>query len=203
VGRVLRRRRSHDRRGHERTSRDGDVPPDLAVARAALAADLDVSLAYCLLARDDDGIALSTRLERAPSAKELGRLRKFVGAATDDESHSEARLEALGEEDPVPTVHVGWDWEHATFLMSGLYSHTGYYGNEASEATYYVAAVLDIAAARRGESTKRAVSHPRFGRGVVVASSGEAAERRLRIRFDDGEERVLLERFVSFVSFGK
>jgi hypothetical protein len=40
--------------------------------------------------------------------------------------------------------------------------------------------------------------HPKWGPGYVVAVTMEGNERKLRVRFASGEEKTLLERFVTF-----
>jgi hypothetical protein len=44
---------------------------------------------------------------------------------------------------------------------------------------------------------ERWVTHTKFGRGRVLDASGTGPDAKLRLRFDDGSERVLLARFVT------
>lgn len=43
------------------------------------------------------------------------------------------------------------------------------------------------------DAASRRVAHPKYGKGTVIE---ELADRKLRVKFDDGSERVLLERFL-------
>lgn len=175
---------------------------DGVVARAALAAGLDVSLAYYLSVRDesgwmhsDEGNAMEVRLDAPPTPKMLAKLRRIMERASD----SEAIESWAGSADARPSFVIGSDPGAALHLGRGLTSSTGYYGNEASEADYYVGASIDVVLPRRGAlPTQRNVSHAKFGRGVVVGTSGEGDERKVRVRFESGEEKTLLERFVTF-----
>jgi hypothetical protein len=82
-------------------------------------------------------------------------------------------------------------------LFQGLYSGTGFYGNEASDTDFYVTAVLELTFERYrvAEGGGRRVRHPRFGPGVVVSRPPGSADK-VRVLFDDGDERTLLESFL-------
>src|SRR5262249_45644718 len=94
---------------------------------------------------------------------------------------------------------VGRDLAGATHVGTGRYSSTGYYGNEASEADYYVGASLEVIVPRLGAMERRTVTHAKWGQGEVVSATTENGERKVRVRFTSGEEKVLLERFLTFV----
>jgi hypothetical protein len=193
----------------ERLAGDGDTLArlkgrDATVACAALAAGIETSLAYCLCI-DQMGLCIGEPLKRAPSEKYLERLRKLVTRASGSEEQELGRPHAADEisetDDGAPERRiVGPFPRSATFLGVGLYSATDFYGNEASDAFFYVAAVLELAFPRRSAAApdKLDVIHAKWGRGRVLSATIENGERKVRIRFVSGEEKTLLERFVTF-----
>jgi hypothetical protein len=168
---------------------------DAVVARAALAAGFEVSLTYCLWALDDSGIAMNARLEAPPTAKKVTKLRAVVKELAGD-NYGRGELLAATDDGDEPRM-IDSDFTSATKLGVGLFSSTGYYGNEATEAHFYVGAVLEIVVAKQGSFVARNVVHAKFGAGVVIGETIENGETKLRIRFANGEEKTLLERFVT------
>jgi hypothetical protein len=131
---------------------------DALVARAALEAELQVSLAYFLWAADDDGIALDARLDEPLTAKKLEKLRRLVrrSSASEEGSFSEADLwDEIGAAETVATRVVGLDRSRAAHVGSGNYSATGFYGNEASAAEFYVGAAIDVLVPKHGAAAAR------------------------------------------------
>ena len=170
---------------------------DRDVARAALSASRAVELVHCLaIVGEDEGEEfVSVRLERAPSRKEIARIRSKLHEATLEDVEQE--LEAANG--PPFVVHLLGSWESGVQIGAELFSPTGYYGNEASNAIFYVASVMDIVVQSTRVAVVRRVRHKKFGAGVVLDSSAQGGETSLRVRFDDGEERTILERFLEAV----
>jgi hypothetical protein len=175
---------------------------DAVVARAALSAGLCVALAYFVWIRYEDGPTVDLPIDAPPTPKKLARLRKLVAhSALGQEGNFEtddfnADLAAV---DDLESRVVGYEGASTIKLGDGAYSPTGYYGNEASDASYYVGAALDVVMPRRGptaDGTQRKITHPKFGCGTVVAVLGEGDTKKYRIRFASGEEKTLLARFV-------
>lgn len=42
------------------------------------------------------------------------------------------------------------------------------------------------------------IEHERFGKGVIIAITGDAADTRITVKFDNAGERVLLLKFAKF-----
>lgn len=175
---------------------------DAIVARAAVAAGLRVSIAYFVWIVDEQGPPIELRIDGPPTPKKLARLRKVVARAALGEEggfSGEDFDEELAASDDVESRVLGYHGASVTKLGEGTYSSTGYFGNEASAAAYYVGAALDVVVPRRAlpDAARREVTHAKWGKGTIVAVSGEGDDTKYRVRFATGEEKTLLARFLA------
>lgn len=165
---------------------------DAVVALAAIDAGVEVTLVHCLIASEDGSVLESWPLRRFPTSADVARWSRQVG---DGREEGAVAFDAPG--DPDVESHFAGSPEAFRKLFAGVYSPTGFYGNEASDAEFYVVAVLEVAFARARERTSpgrgRRVRHKTLGTGVVLRSEGD----KLVIRFEDGAERTLLQSFVT------
>jgi hypothetical protein len=157
---------------------------DRDVAGAGVAAGLPVSLVASLITREGS----SWPLARLPTRKDVARLPEAI---TPDHVEPFTGLQRGVIEAPV--AHG-----EATRLFERVFSPSGYLGNEGAETTFYLASAIEmeIGAFAQRSAKGRRVTHPKFGAGEVVGSAAQGGERALRIRFGDGSERTILERFV-------
>lgn len=166
---------------------------DRDVALAALAASLPVELVHCLaiVGEDDSDELTSIRLAEPPTRKEIARIRSRIATAASEPLEDEL----AAEQGITSAVHTLGSWHNGVRIGSALFSSTGYYGNEAYDSVFYVSSVLDVRIASATAGEGRRVRHKKFGAGVVVSSSEQGGDRSLRVRFDSGEERTILESF--------
>jgi hypothetical protein len=95
----------------------------------------------------------------------------------------------------------------ATMIHEAEFSADGDFGNEHVEAWLYTIASLEIALGPFGQrvpeprapaepSEPRRVRHAKFGEGVIIATQNNGRDTIHEIRFDSGEVKKLVDRFV-------
>lgn len=155
-----------------------------AIAEAALNASLKVTLAPALAANDGDAQPLTEigPLARSLNPREIRSLSK--GKALSEVSLDDLQpyllefwSEALERHTSVSTRH----------LFRCLFSSSGYFGNEASEAFVYTFTVLliDLPPVDERPFRQAHVRHAKFGEGRTVKSDGDVCT----VRFSDGTVR--------------
>ncbi|MDC0668120.1 hypothetical protein [Nannocystis radixulma] len=187
---------------------------DRELAEAALALGIEVRVRHCVAAGEANepanlAVVDLARLREAlaePAVAGLGELVTFA-----EEGHMLQYLEYEGPVSSLAPLLLAGDCQEAllvrararaTLVHEACFSADGYFGNEHYDAWLHALVAIEMVIpplAARGLAEPepvRRVRHANFGDGTVVSEQRSGENLMLVVRFDDGQERRLLRRFL-------
>ncbi|MCY1058875.1 hypothetical protein [Nannocystis sp. SCPEA4] len=202
-------------RGSTRTAALRDLRGlDRELAEAARTLGIEVRVRHCVAAGEANepanlAVVDLARLREAlaePSVAGLGELVTFA-----EEGHLLQYLEYEGPVSSLAPLLLAGDGQEAllvrararaTLVHEACFSADGYFGNEHYDAWLHALVAIEmvipplVARGLAGPEPIRRVRHAKFGDGTVVSEQRSGDNLMLVVRFDDGQERRLLRRFL-------